>query len=367
MLFALAIILFVLLVVVHEFGHYIVAKRNGVEVEEFGVGFPPRLLSFKRKNDKTLYSINLLPLGGFVQLKGESDTDKRKGSFGAASLKVKAKIMLAGVAMNLATAYVLFLGLSLVGMPQVVPDQYSVASDAKIVRDYSNKGKVTVGTVAKDSPAERAGVKAGDEIVAINGEAIDAPDRLVALTKDNAGKEVTLAIIQDGTPVTKQVMLNPENKNQSGYLGLSAESAETGVQLVRSTWSAPIVAAGLMKQLTVLNLQGIGSLIGDVSNANFKSAGDKVTGPVGIVRLLKSNSVMGVGVVLWLIAFISLVLAVMNLLPIPALDGGKLYTTLIYRLLGKELTPKAERIIYGTSFAFLLLLFVVITYVDVRR
>ena len=367
MLFAIAIILFILLVVVHEFGHFIVARRNGVEVEEFGVGFPPRLLSYKRKGDNTVYSINLLPLGGFVQLKGESDTDKRKGSFGSASLKVKAKIMLAGVAMNLATAYVLFLGLSLVGMPQVIPHQYQVNSDAKIVRDYENKGIVKVGQVSSGSPAEKAGLKSGDQIVSLDDQKIMTPDEMVTFTKANAGKEIKITYVRDGVTDAKFVTLNPENKSKSGYLGVAAESAEQGVQLVRSTWSAPIVAGGLMKQLAVMNLQGIGSLVSDVSSANFKEAGDKVTGPVGIVRLLKTNSALGVGVVLWLIAFISLVLAVMNLLPIPALDGGKLYTTLIYRALKKELTPKAERIIYGSSMGALLLLFILITYIDVRR
>ncbi len=355
-----------MLVVVHEFGHYIVAKRNGVDVEEFGIGFPPRLLTFKRKNDNTVYSLNLLPLGGFVQLKGESDTDKRPRSYGSASLAVKTKIMLAGVAMNLLTAFVLFTGIALIGMPQVIPDQFQIKRDAKVIKDYQNKGIVTVGEVRKDSPAEKAGITAGDEIVAFNGEVVTSPEQIVTRSKENAGKQVELTYKRGGSEATVQVVLNPLGST-NGYLGVAAESAEQGVQLVRSTWSAPIVGLGLMKQLAVLNVQGIGSLIRDVGKADFKTAGDKVTGPVGIVRLLKTNSTLGVAVILWLIAFISLVLAVMNLLPIPALDGGKLYTTLIYRLLGKRLTPKAEKIIYGSSFAFLLALFVLITIVDVRR
>jgi regulator of sigma E protease len=277
------------------------------------------------------------------------------------------KIMLAGVGMNLLTAFVLFTGLSLIGMPQVIPDQFQVSGDAKVVRDYENKGIVRVGRVSDGSPADKAGIKTGDQILALNDNKITTPDEMVAFTKANAGKTVQITYERDGKSAIQAVTLNPENMSKNGYLGVAAESAETGIQLVRSTWSAPVVAGGLMKQLAVMNLKGLGTLVSDVSSANFKEAGDKVTGPVGIVKLLHTNSALGVGVVMWLIAFISLVLAVMNLLPIPALDGGKLYTTLIYRALKKELTPKAEQIIYGSSMGALLLLFILITYIDVRR
>src|SRR5438270_10713905 len=132
LLFVVGIVLFIGLVVVHEWGHFIVARRNGVEVEEFGIFFPPRLYTRKTKAG-WLFSINALPLGGFVRLKGEHDSDTAPGSFGAASLWVKSKIMAAGVLMNLATALVLLTILALVGMPKLIPNQYTVKSDTKLI------------------------------------------------------------------------------------------------------------------------------------------------------------------------------------------------------------------------------------------
>ncbi len=366
-LFILGLVLFVLLVVVHEFGHFIVARKNGVEVEEFGVGFPPRLLGYKRKGDKTVYSLNALPLGGFVQLKGESDTDSRKGSYGAASLKVKTKIMLAGVAMNLFTAFIMFTGLALIGMPQLIPDQFRVASDAKVVQDYKNKGVVSVAEVKNDSPAAAVDIQKGDQILSIDARTVNSPDDLVKYTQELAGKQVEIVTKRSDQTTSKTVKLNDNNGSNKGYLGVAAESQESGVQTVRSTWSAPIVSVGLIKQLSVLTFEGLGSLVSNVAQGEGSAAADQVTGPVGIVRILKDSSNLGLGVVLWLIAYISLTLAIMNLLPIPALDGGKLYTTLIYRALKKPLTPKAERLIYGTSFALLFILFILITIIDVRR
>src|SRR6266480_4743335 len=132
-LLLVGILLFIGLVVVHEFGHFIVARRNGVEVEEFGIFFPPRLYTRKTKAG-WLFSINALPLGGFVRLKGEHDTDTEPGSFGAASLWTKSKIMSAGVVMNILTALVLFTILALIGMPKLVENQFSVKSDTKLSR-----------------------------------------------------------------------------------------------------------------------------------------------------------------------------------------------------------------------------------------
>ncbi|HET7320201.1 MAG TPA: site-2 protease family protein, partial [Candidatus Saccharimonadales bacterium] len=133
-LLVVGLILFIGLVVVHELGHFLVARRNGVVAEEFGIFFPPRLFKKKMKGG-WIFSINALPLGGFVKLKGEHDTDTEPGSFGAASLWAKSKIMAAGVVMNLLTALVLFMGLAWVGMPKLVCNQFSVPSDTRTVYD----------------------------------------------------------------------------------------------------------------------------------------------------------------------------------------------------------------------------------------
>ncbi|MCA9333468.1 site-2 protease family protein, partial [Candidatus Saccharibacteria bacterium] len=131
LLIVLGLVLFVCLVLVHEYGHYKAARRNGVEVEEFGLGFPPKVWG-KRQKSGMLLSLNLLPLGGFVRLKGEHDADNEPGSYGAAPLSAKVKIMSAGVIMNLLTALIMFLLLAWIGMPQLVENQFTVASDSSV-------------------------------------------------------------------------------------------------------------------------------------------------------------------------------------------------------------------------------------------
>ena len=163
MLVVIGFICILLLVIAHEAGHFFAARRNGIEVEEFGVGFPPKAKTITKKNG-TEYTLNWLPLGGFVKLKGEHDSDTTPGSFGAASLPAKVKVMLAGVGMNFLIAYLLFSFIALIGMPQLVEDQFVVASDSNIVRQ-----DVLVGFVAEESPAVVAGLEENDVVESIAG------------------------------------------------------------------------------------------------------------------------------------------------------------------------------------------------------
>src|SRR5206468_3320145 len=140
------------------------------------------------KKNGTLYTLNWLPLGGFVKLKGEHDADTSKGSFGAASLGVKSTIMLAGVAMNLLVAYLLFMVVAWIGMPNIIPNQFTVKSDTKIVRDYDNKEVVNIDEVMPGSPAEKAGLKTDDQVVSISGVKVTNTEILSATTKKYAGK-----------------------------------------------------------------------------------------------------------------------------------------------------------------------------------
>src|SRR6266446_4373680 len=167
LVFAVGILLFIGLVLVHEWGHFIVARRNDVDVEEFGLGFPPRVWSKKLRSGMRL-SLNLLPLGGFVKLKGENDSDNRKGSLGANSLQIKSKIMLAGVTANLLAGLAILTVLALVGMPKLLTqdnvgqDQFTVASDTKVIHQ-----QVIVGPIQPGSPANKLGLKNTDTILSI--------------------------------------------------------------------------------------------------------------------------------------------------------------------------------------------------------
>jgi regulator of sigma E protease len=369
LLLIVGLLLFVSLVVVHEWGHFIAARRGGVEVEEFGIGFPPMAWSKKLKSG-LLLSINWLPLGGFVKLKGENDSNTAKGSFGAAPLKTKVKIMLAGVGMNLLTAFILLTFLALIGIPKILEGQYTVARDTKVIRN-----DVLIGNVSEDSPAGKAGLQLQDRIVEIAAandvQKIANAEQLPEVTKQFAGKDVNITIIRKGTQqqvpaklrTVAEVEASKNTDNPKGYLGISPQ--EYTIQ--RSTWSAPIVAAGLIKQFTEATLKGLGSLVANLFRGNGSEATKQVSGPVGIFVILKDGSLLGFEFILMIIASISLTLAIMNALPIPALDGGRLFVTLLFKVMKKPLTKDLEEKIHGTGFAVLMLLFVFITFVDVRR
>lgn len=366
----LGLFLFVMLVVVHELGHFLVARRNGVKVTEFGIGFPPRAWSKKMKSD-FLFTINWLPLGGFVRLFGEHDADTRKGSYGAANYWVKTKIMTAGVAMNLLVAFVILTGLAWFGMPKLIDNQFTVKSDTKVLTN-----KVLIGDIAPGSPAEKFGLKEMDQITAIipsNGksEYVHSADQLPKMTKAAAGQVVMINLIRDGSEIQKTVSLLSAQKvdaslktdNPKGYLGI----VPSEYTLLKSTWSAPVVAVGIMKQFTVLTLEGVGKALGFLAQGKGSQASKDVTGPVGIFSVIKRGSLLGYQFILIIIAVISLTLAIFNILPIPALDGGRLFVTWLFRLTRKPLNPKTEDIIHGSGFAVLMLLFILITVVDVKR
>lgn len=371
-LLIVGLLLFVGLVVVHEFGHFIMARRGGVEVEEFGIGFPPRAWKKRVKSPKGDFdfTLNWLPLGGFVKLKGENDEDKRPGSFGAAPLSTKVKIMLAGVVMNLLTAFVLLTLLAAVGMPKLLDDQFTVTGDTKVLRQ-----DVLVGLVEENSPAARAGLQARDQLVQIrqNGEVtpVSSAQTFPDITKKYEGQEVQLTFRrgneQKEVPVTfrseQEVEASKKTDNPKGYLGI----VPTEYVIQRSTWSAPIVAAGFIKQATELTFKGLATALSGLFQGDGAKASAQVAGPVGIFVVLKDGSLLGYQFVLMIIAIISLTLAIMNALPIPALDGGRLFVTLLFRAARKPLHKHTEELIHGAGFAALMLLFVLITIVDVRR
>jgi regulator of sigma E protease len=386
-LFALAIILFIGLVVVHEWGHYVAAKRNGVDAEEFGLGIPPRVWSKKLKNG-VLFSVNLLPLGGFVKLKGEHDSDTRKGAFGAASLGGKTKIMLAGVFMNLIVGLVLLTILALTGMPKLLDknygapaDQFTVASDTKIA-----KQEVLVGTVQANSPAASLKFSNSDVIKSLNNRQITSVADLQAATHAFAGQIVAVSYQHNGKTLTKSLRLRDRAEVQAslktdspkGYLGVSPVL----LQIRRSTWSAPVVAVGFTGQLGWLTIQGLGHALGGLGSAiagiftgnhtarvnGQTEASAQVGGPVAIGAILWGYSYLGISFVLMIIAVISLLLALMNVLPIPALDGGRLFMILIARgIFKRPLRQAVEERAVAAGMAVLLVLIVLITIVDVKR
>jgi regulator of sigma E protease len=384
LLLVVGLILFIGLVVVHEWGHFIVARRNGVEVEEFGIFFPPRIFKKKTKGGWD-FTINAVPLGGFVRLKGEHDSDTQPGTFGAASLWVKSKIMAAGVFMNLVTALALFTLLALVGMPKLIDNQFTIKSDTHLV-----SSKTLVGYIDPGSPAAKAGLHSQDELTDIaqagySPVGISSAEDLPAVTKNFAGKRVKVFYIRDGfqrhaelTLLSREaVEASRKTDNPKGYLGI----IPTEYTIQRSTWSAPIVAVGFAVQVTGLTFQGLGHALAGLGSAiagavtgntearqhGQTSASEQVSGPVGIFVILKDGSLLGYQFMLLIIGIISLTLAIMNILPIPALDGGRLWITLFTRAIKRPLSARREEIINAAGFFVLIGLIVLITLVDVKR
>jgi regulator of sigma E protease len=356
-----------------------------VEVEEFGIFFPPRLYK-RRTKAGWIFTINLLPLGGFVKLKGEHDSDLEPGTFGSASLWVKSKIMAAGVVMNLLAAFALLTILALIGLPKLIPNQFSVKSDAHL-----QSQQVLIGAVEPNSPASRAGLKAEDVITDISlpgysPVAVNDFSKLPSVTKSFAGKKVIVYYQRNGHEYQAMTTLLSANavaasikaNNQKGYLvGITP----TQLDMVRYTWSAPVVAVGLCVQITELTYQGLAHAVGGLGSivAGFVSgnktarqngqtnASAQVAGPVGIFVILKDGSLLGYQFILFIIAIISLTLAIMNILPIPALDGGRLWINLIAHGIKKPLSAGTEELINMAGFAILVGLLILITFVDVNR
>ena len=376
----IGIIALTILVVLHELGHALVARRNGVRVEEFGIGFPPAAYkknvkkSFLGKN--VVYSVNWLPLGGFVKLQGEHDDDKKPGDYGAATFWQKTKILLAGVAMNWLTAAVLLTLLAWFGLPQLVPHQFTVAGDTRVIYN-----PVVLASIEKDLPAESAGLKSGDAIISVNGKKVEASAQLSEAAAAHKGEMVRVTYKRDGAERVAHVALRNTNDDKRGYLGAGLSQE----RFTRSTWSAPIVGIGVTAQLTGITLQGLGQVIGDgvsglviklmpndsaqkQANQKLSSASQSVGGPLSIFGILfPAAERAGMRYVVMMTALISLTLAVMNILPIPALDGGRWFVTAVFRLLKKPLTKEREEKIHGTGFLVLLLLVVLVTVSDVAK
>jgi regulator of sigma E protease len=369
------LLILVLLVVLHELGHAIVARRNGIVVEEFGIGFPPRAWSKKLKNG-ILLTLNWLPLGGFVKLQGEHDAADRKGDYGAASFWVKTKLLLAGVVVNWLVAAALLTVLAWVGLPKILPSQFIIPADATI-----SKEPVEIAAVTNDSPAAKAGLKVGDQILRFAGAPVDTSAVLVEQSKAKKGQTVDVIYSRGGMESTTSVSLRSDNANDQGYLGVASGQREE----IRTSWSAPVVGVMTTGQFTLATLQGLGDLVVNLASGvvlqfspdpatrsqahqDLQTAGSSVAGPVGILgTIFPAAEQAGPVQLIFLTALISLTLAVMNVLPIPALDGGRWFTMTIFRLLKKPLTKEREEKIQGTGFLILMLLVVVITVADVAK
>ena len=369
----IGLIVLIFLVVVHELAHAWVASRNGVKVEEFGIGLPPKAWGKKLKSG-VLFTINWLPIGGFVKLQGEYDSANKKGDYGATGFWGKTKILFAGVTANWLLAALIMTVISVIGMPKVLPNQFIGVGDSVII----NK-PVVITDLVSDYPAAKAGLKAGDSIIKFAGENPDTTNHLVELIGQNKNKSVPIIYSRDGVESTVNVTLGDVSEN--GILG-----AHLGQQSsIKSTWSAPIVGVVTTAQFTWETITGLGGLIGNLfhgmisqfnpdsnvrqeASAELNKVGDSVAGPIGILgTIFPAASSAGPVQLLFLTAIISLTLAVMNILPIPALDGGRWFVMAIFKATKKTLTYEREEKIQTIGFYILMGLIILVTITDVAK
>jgi regulator of sigma E protease len=352
-----AIPVFGILVLVHEFGHFITAKWAGIRVEEFAIGFPPRLFGVKR--GETLYSINLLPIGGFVRMPGENgETTDEAGNYDPRSFAAKpagkrAIVLAAGVTMNLILAVVLFTTAEAIGQVQF---------------------RSAIGSVQDNSPAAQAGLTTGDQIISINGHPTkywqDVTGQLIALdgqVPSNAKTfPVTLVVRHpdSSTPVTITVDARAHPAPDQGYLGIGRDASNPYVLRV-PIWQAPAAGVSDIRDVAVATVGGISQIIQGKLPWN-----QAVEGPVGIVRdtgtVASFVPETGPYWLLYLTAALSLNLAFVNILPIPALDGGRLLFIGIEVLRrGKRISAEREALVNLAGMGVLLLLMLIVTINDV--
>ena len=398
--------LFVLmfLVTAHEFGHFIMARRAGIEVQEFGIGMPPRGIAWQKKDGKwvkltkkqreglkgggLIFSLNWLPIGGFCKMKDESDSATAEGSFGRASFLGKTGMIFGGVVANFLVAVAIFTILAWVGMPHFLEGQFSVKGDTHV--DVSREeNQIWVTNVIEGSPAAEAGMLEGDRVLCIGVgeecEYIVEPTEISQFTWRHFGEMVRVGFKRGGMDSDFQYVDVRLPEDGSGGYVLGIGTTQEKAPLYRSTWSAPVVGVGTAVQLTGETFVGIGRMVGDFVSGAFRQvsfdaevreegreaigrAGEGLAGPVGIIGTIFPQFLSsGVINLLFLAALISVSLACMNLLPIPALDGGRWTLIAVYKLLGKKLTQETEEKIVSRAFMALMGLIVVITALDISR
>lgn len=357
------IIVLAVLIIVHELGHFLIAKRSGIRVDEFGLGFPPRV--WGKKIGDTVYSLNWIPFGGFVKIFGAEDPGQEQISggdprqnFQNKNRGIQALVLAGGILFNLAFAWILITLGFMSGMP---------GSTAFVPREELQDARVIFSHVGKDTPAERAGLRAGDEILyvgASKGASIQgkAPEEMTSFIQGHTDDELTILYRRDGE--ARSTVLTAEEGVVPGRKAIGILLGEVGVidlPFHKALYHGFITTGKLVQFVAVT----IYDLIVDA----FRGKPDfsQITGPVGIVGLVGEARSLGFLSLIFFTALISINLAVVNLIPFPALDGGRLLFVLVEAMKRSPLNPKAVQIANTAGFLILLLLMVVITYRDVVR
>jgi len=349
------IIILAALILVHELGHLLAAKKVGMRVDEFGIGLPPKAATLFTK-DETKYTLNWIPFGGFVRIFGENPGEESiSGQESSRSFVNKPKwaqalVLVAGVAFNILFAWLLISIGFMTGLP--APVDYS---------DNVRNASLTVTSVLADSPASEAGLQVGDEILNVGNIENPTPEDLQNYIQSHGSEEIVIEYMRG--EISEEILVSPE-LNESGVpmIGISMDIIGTlKLNPVEALWEGVKMTVSLTGAVIV----GLGSFF----LSAFTGGADlsQVTGPVGIVGLVGDASNLGLVYLLSFTAFISINLAVINLIPFPALDGGRLLFVLIEKIKGSPIPTKVFNALNGIGFAILILLMIIVTISDVVR
>lgn len=365
----MAILLFVailfLVVMIHELGHFLMAKRNKIRVEEFGFGLPPR--AWGKKIGETIYSVNWLPFGGFVKLVGEDDTSEksqRADSFQAKSVGARITVVVAGVFANFMLAVVLFYAVLIaLGFKTSFP---TFAEHKFIMADVTDQ--VFVAGVNSEGPAEKAGIKAGDSVLSVDGKEITSTKSLQEVIRGSDGKTLTISLENTVNNGKRDVTATPAFNKDLNAPALGIELGELTVLNYRSPVQKALSGFSHSYNTLSYTIKIFGKLIASAfAEKTIEPVSSGVSGPVGIFTLVRDVSAFGVIPILQLVALLSLNLAVINILPIPAVDGGRLAFIVFEGITRRRVSPAVEKWIHTIGFAVLIGLILLVTYNDILK
>lgn len=382
----LTIIIFIavlsVLVFAHELGHFVTARRLGVRADEFGFGFPPRAIGFYKNRagrwrtvigsrtyqslenssntaqvpapGSTIYSINWLPIGGFVKIKGENDNgDNDPDSFASKKIWQRVLILSAGVLMNVVLAWFLLAIGYMIGLPQSTAD---IGPRARV-----SEARIAIIDVRADSPASLAGLQSGDFVLSVDGVAVALEQDMQDLIASRAGEEVALQISRNGEEQT--LLVSPEEvESGRAVIGVGIMAAGTvSYPFFPALIEGAKTTGWLLKEIVL-------AFVGLIKNlVSGQSVSEEFAGPVGIANITGQAARLGFVYLLQFTALLSLNLAIINILPFPALDGGRILFLLIEKVKGKPVRRDIEAIAHNLGFILLIALIIFITYKDITR
>lgn len=340
------------LIFFHELGHFLLAKKYGVRVDEFGIGLPPRMIG--KKVGETIYSINWLPLGGFVKLHGEDEKADDERSFSTKPIYQRALIVFAGVAAFFVIAFLIFSLQSVVGVRSLVEEDEAVLLG-------SEKVEIMITGISADSPAKEAGIRQGDVLLSVDDEEVVFLKGATELLAEKSGEETVIGVLRGKEEVFFTLTPRIDYPEGEGAVGI-AMAMTTMKQY--PAYYAPVRGAVMTGEMTYMVLRGFGTMIGSFISQSSLPPGMEVGGPVAIVNIGSGAFTRGLSDFLQFLGAITISLAVLNILPIPALDGGRLMFLLIEKIKGSPISEKIEYGLNAVFFFMLIGLMIFITFKD---